>query len=592
MIRVRHSNGATRTGRPTGWKVLALCASTVFLLGMGGPDTCSKIQIDVLSSPARVREWRRRASGHQPSFRYAHESHRDHCERRRRERRLRARRPVVPHSSRESSPTSTLATTWSSCGPLASVKLGRSAELVLNQSPGHRPHVLRAPPGALLLRRRRRPGQRGARACAGTRTARSTRVVSFKYRTTGGSWGGLRPQRPRRRPIWHRPRRWTARRSTSSVRWGARNSQSLHLFDRRALAQRAGSGDTRTFGLERPPDLLLPGRGCDRPLPGRPQPLAHALRARSRKGLRGRLLDRYQDGHPLTTSRSAARRRSWSRIASYPLTVRPSTQSASVDLAAESSSTYTVRTTRLCSTRGIPQYSYPDMITQTIHIGDCELIERWMDVEVLFGNPKWADWENRIEIEGLNAINGFGNPYLPLLPFLPQGSSECVNAWRGLSPLVLNPHFGTVPGISLPDQINTEWTHFGDADQHLWCRSGWLCGQHLGQRRRPVRTRRPSFGLHRRGRVPQTSTRRPGRGRTSRTWCRRDVPSCRSSAPIRLDLIGLPPIPGHLSKHSRRPGAGATWRSRRTAASRQPPARRLIPASDGGRLRSRSGQSW
>jgi hypothetical protein len=112
---------------------------------------------------------------------------------------------------------------------------------------------------------------------------------------------------------------------------------------------------------------------------------------------------------------------------------------------------------------GIPQYSYPDMITQTIHIGDCELIERWMDTEVLFGNPKWADWENRTEIEGLNAINGIGNPYLPLLPFLPQGSSECVNAWRGLSPLVLNPHFGTVPGISLPDQISTEWTHFGDA---------------------------------------------------------------------------------------------------------------------------------
>ena len=29
---------------------------------------------------------------------------------------------------------------------------------------------------------------------------------------------------------------------------------------------------------------------------------------------------------------------------------------------------------------GIPQYSYPDMVTQTIHIGDCELLERYMDV--------------------------------------------------------------------------------------------------------------------------------------------------------------------------------------------------------------------
>lgn len=111
----------------------------------------------------------------------------------------------------------------------------------------------------------------------------------------------------------------------------------------------------------------------------------------------------------------------------------------------------------------IPQYSYPDMVSQTIHVGDCELIERWMDVSVMFGNPKWANWENRIEIEGLNALNGFDNDFLALLPFLPQGSSECVNAWRGLSPLVLNPHFGTVPGISPADQVATEWTHFGDA---------------------------------------------------------------------------------------------------------------------------------
>lgn len=113
---------------------------------------------------------------------------------------------------------------------------------------------------------------------------------------------------------------------------------------------------------------------------------------------------------------------------------------------------------------GVPQRSYPDMITQTIHIGDCELLERWIDLEVLQGNPKWADWRSRTEIEGLNAINGFENPFLALLPpGFPPGSSECVNGWRGLSPLVLNPHFGTAPGISLADQLSTEWTHFGDA---------------------------------------------------------------------------------------------------------------------------------
>ena len=28
---------------------------------------------------------------------------------------------------------------------------------------------------------------------------------------------------------------------------------------------------------------------------------------------------------------------------------------------------------------------------------------------------------------------------------------------------MLNPHFGTAPGISAEDQLNTEWTHFADA---------------------------------------------------------------------------------------------------------------------------------
>jgi hypothetical protein len=112
---------------------------------------------------------------------------------------------------------------------------------------------------------------------------------------------------------------------------------------------------------------------------------------------------------------------------------------------------------------GIPQYAYPDMVTQTIHIGDCELLERWIDLQVLSGNPKWANWENRTEIEGLNALNGADNPYLALLPFLPQGSSECITGWRGLSPLALNWNFGTAPGISLPDQFSTEWTHFADS---------------------------------------------------------------------------------------------------------------------------------
>jgi len=111
----------------------------------------------------------------------------------------------------------------------------------------------------------------------------------------------------------------------------------------------------------------------------------------------------------------------------------------------------------------IPIYSYPDMITQTIHVGDCELLERWIDTQVLAGSAKWADWGNRTLLEGFNSLNGFDNDYLPLLPFLLQGASECVNGWRGLSPLALNPHFGTAPGVTPEQQANTEWTHYGDA---------------------------------------------------------------------------------------------------------------------------------
>ncbi|HET9243478.1 MAG TPA: DUF6351 family protein [Gaiella sp.] len=46
----------------------------------------------------------------------------------------------------------------------------------------------------------------------------------------------------------------------------------------------------------------------------------------------------------------------------------------------------------------IAQYSYPDMVTQTIHVGDCELLERWMDKKVIAPRtfrPVLADQEGR-----------------------------------------------------------------------------------------------------------------------------------------------------------------------------------------------------
>jgi hypothetical protein len=104
----------------------------------------------------------------------------------------------------------------------------------------------------------------------------------------------------------------------------------------------------------------------------------------------------------------------------------------------------------------IPQYSYPDMVTQTIHVGDCELLEYYMDVTDA-GNPKWRDWENRTALIGLNASATVANPYTGQ-----PGSTECVEGWRGLTPLALNPQW---------TQLDPRWEHMdppGVADTVHW----------------------------------------------------------------------------------------------------------------------------
>jgi Tannase-like family of unknown function (DUF6351) len=133
----------------------------------------------------------------------------------------------------------------------------------------------------------------------------------------------------------------------------------------------------------------------------------------------------------------------------------------------------------------IPQYSYSDMITQTIHVGDCELLEHYFDVTD-GDNPHWRDPEARQAVMGLNAsaspqnlgqgdidqwnqlyalYQGLGYPVMERAPGSPAPAlTECRASWFGLTPLTLNPTFTNVADIDKLAQgtEGVEWTHAGD----------------------------------------------------------------------------------------------------------------------------------
>ncbi len=133
----------------------------------------------------------------------------------------------------------------------------------------------------------------------------------------------------------------------------------------------------------------------------------------------------------------------------------------------------------------IPQYSYSDMVTQTIHVGDCELLEHYFDATDR-DNPRWRDPEARQAVLGLNATNfpknlspgeiaqwnglyglyaAFGYQGMDRDPASPApGLTECRPGWLGLTPLVLNPTFTNVADLDKLAQGSegVEWTHWGD----------------------------------------------------------------------------------------------------------------------------------
>src|SRR5690606_25952986 len=112
---------------------------------------------------------------------------------------------------------------------------------------------------------------------------------------------------------------------------------------------------------------------------------------------------------------------------------------------------------------------YPDMVTQTIHIGDCELLEYFMDATDR-DNDKWHTTKNRTWLVGLNATDEVPDPLAGAKTQLgygtAPGSTECVESWRGLTPLTMNPHFGNAENqeqmqpAGVMDSVN--WSHYDD----------------------------------------------------------------------------------------------------------------------------------
>jgi hypothetical protein len=136
---------------------------------------------------------------------------------------------------------------------------------------------------------------------------------------------------------------------------------------------------------------------------------------------------------------------------------------------------------------GIPQYSYSDMITQAIYVGDCMLLEYYFDAvapnqgDTTFGGMRVRElagltvpfgWQgsvlNRTWIEGLSASDEQPHPvWSQLGDFV--GSTECVNGWLGLTPLAMNPLFTDVNYSHLPPDVRAEydavkWTHWNDLE--------------------------------------------------------------------------------------------------------------------------------
>ena len=118
---------------------------------------------------------------------------------------------------------------------------------------------------------------------------------------------------------------------------------------------------------------------------------------------------------------------------------------------------------------GMPLLSYPDMITQTIHILDCNLLEQYFLEETTLnsGSSPWASWSNRRWVQGLNASDVVVNSLTGEL-----GSSECIEGWSFAQPAHLNhfaadeDSFALLRFYGYPEEVisRIRWTHWNDLE--------------------------------------------------------------------------------------------------------------------------------
>ena len=152
----------------------------------------------------------------------------------------------------------------------------------------------------------------------------------------------------------------------------------------------------------------------------------------------------------------------------------------------------------------IPQYSYPDMATQTIHIGDCELLERWMDYTGASESPlQVAGLEQPLVARGPGDLGHDCEPVPAADAVARRPGSTSASGAGGLAA-------GPQPGSARCPGSHARAASAGGVDA-LGRRRQRLRAPgrerfrppHVGQRRRPVRPRGAGRRAHRPCRVPR-----------------------------------------------------------------------------------------